>query len=96
MPLTAIAFNKGLFGDFGQYIVAIGLLLLPSQRQFLGAITGVEATYLFGEICELLPHRLCSRVLWLPSLILQLSGPCWYCDCADTAEFDWNFLLRKT
>ena len=25
-PLTAIAFNKGLFGDFGQYIVAIGLV----------------------------------------------------------------------
>ncbi|PTB88988.1 sodium:alanine symporter family protein, partial [Marivirga lumbricoides] len=26
-PLTALAFNRGFFGDYGQYIVAIGLLL---------------------------------------------------------------------
>ena len=37
--LTTIAFTRGWFGDFGQYIVSVGLLLLHSQPQLRGHIT---------------------------------------------------------
>ena len=48
-PLTAIAFNKGLFGDYGQYIVAIGLLLFAfSTAISLSYYGGRSVTYLFG------------------------------------------------
>ena len=48
-PLTAIAFNKGLFGDFGQYIVAIGLLLFAFSTAISWSYYGGRSvTYLFG------------------------------------------------
>ncbi len=38
VPLTTQAFTRGLFGDFGQYIVSIGLMLLLFPRQSPGPI----------------------------------------------------------
>lgn len=48
-PLTAIAFNKGIFGDYGQYIVAIGLLLFAFSTAISWSYYGGRSvTYLFG------------------------------------------------
>jgi AGCS family alanine or glycine:cation symporter len=48
-PLTAIAFNRGLFGDFGQYIVAIGLLLFAFSTAISWSYYGGRSvTYLLG------------------------------------------------
>jgi AGCS family alanine or glycine:cation symporter len=48
-PLTAIAFNNGLFGDYGQYIVAIGLLLFAFSTAISWSYYGGRSvTYLFG------------------------------------------------
>lgn len=48
-PLTALAFKKGFFGDFGQYIVAIGLLLFAFSTAISWSYYGDRAmTYLWG------------------------------------------------
>lgn len=48
-PLTALAFNKGIFGDYGQYIVAIGLLLFAFSTAISWSYYGGRSvTYLFG------------------------------------------------
>ncbi|MEY2963983.1 MAG: hypothetical protein RL754_1244, partial [Bacteroidota bacterium] len=48
-PLTALAFNKGLFGDYGQFIVAIGLLLFAFSTAISWSYYGGRSvTYLFG------------------------------------------------
>jgi AGCS family alanine or glycine:cation symporter len=48
-PLTAIAFKRGFFGDWGQYIVAIGLLLFAFSTAISWSYYGDRAmTYLFG------------------------------------------------
>ncbi|WP_296622474.1 sodium:alanine symporter family protein [Marivirga sp.] len=48
-PLTAIAFNRGFFGDWGQYIVSIGLLLFAFSTAISWSYYGDRAmTYLFG------------------------------------------------
>ncbi|MBK6264544.1 amino acid carrier protein [Marivirga sp. S37H4] len=48
-PLTALAFNQGYFGDWGQYIVAIGLLLFAFSTAISWSYYGDRAmTYLFG------------------------------------------------
>jgi alanine or glycine:cation symporter, AGCS family len=48
-PLTTIAFQKGYFGDFGQYIVSIGLLLFAFSTAISWSYYGDRAmTYLFG------------------------------------------------
>ena len=48
-PLTAIAFTKGFFGDYGQYIVSIGLLLFAFSTAISWSYYGDRAmTFLFG------------------------------------------------
>lgn len=48
-PLTAIAFNRGFFGDYGQYIVSIGLLLFAFSTAISWSYYGDRAmTFLFG------------------------------------------------
>ena len=48
-PLTTEAFKRGVFGDFGQYIVAIGLLLFAFSTAISWSYYGDRAvTYLFG------------------------------------------------
>ncbi|MBN1252495.1 MAG: amino acid carrier protein [Bacteroidales bacterium] len=48
-PLTTIAFSKSFLGDYGQYIVAIGLLLFAFSTAISWSYYGDRAiTYLFG------------------------------------------------
>ena len=48
-PLTAIAFTRSFFGDFGQYIVSIGLLLFAFSTAISWSYYGDRAmTFLFG------------------------------------------------
>jgi AGCS family alanine or glycine:cation symporter len=45
-----LAFNKGLFGNYGQYIVAIGLLLFAFSTAISWSYYGDRAaTYLWGS-----------------------------------------------
>lgn len=49
-PLTAKAFTMGFFGDFGQYIVSIGLLLFAFSTAISWSYYGDRAlTYLIGQ-----------------------------------------------
>ncbi|WP_421893484.1 alanine/glycine:cation symporter family protein [Marinoscillum sp.] len=49
-PLTALAFNRGFFGDYGQYIVSIGLLLFAFSTAISWSYYGDRAmTFLFGS-----------------------------------------------
>jgi AGCS family alanine or glycine:cation symporter len=48
-PLTALAFSRGLFGDFGQYLVSIGLLLFAFSTAISWSYYGDRAvTYLWS------------------------------------------------
>ncbi len=48
--LTSKAFNKGFFGNYGEYIVSIGLLLFAFSTVITWAYYGDRCTaYLFGE-----------------------------------------------
>ena len=58
VQLTTIAFKKGLFGDWGQYIVTIGLLLFAFTTTIAWSYYGDRAiTYLFGS-SAVLPYRI--------------------------------------
>jgi len=49
-PLTAIAFKRGFFGDYGQFIVSIGLLLFAFSTAISWSYYGGRAiTFLFGS-----------------------------------------------
>lgn len=49
-PLTALAFNRGLFGNYGQYIVSIGLLLFAFSTAISWSYYGDRSvTFLFGS-----------------------------------------------
>ncbi|RKD90606.1 alanine/glycine:cation symporter family protein [Mangrovibacterium diazotrophicum] len=49
-PLTTIAFTKSWFGDFGKYIVAIGLLLFAFSTAISWSYYGDRAmTFMFGS-----------------------------------------------
>ena len=49
-PLTTIAFTKGLFGEYGQYIVSIGLLLFAFSTAISWSYYGDRAmTFLWGS-----------------------------------------------
>ena len=55
--LTTIAFTRGFFGDFGQYIVSIGLLLFAFSTAIAWSYYGDRAmTYLFGPK-SIMPYR---------------------------------------
>ncbi len=48
-PLTTVAFNEGFFGEYGQYIVSIGLLLFAFSTAISWSYYGGRATnFLFG------------------------------------------------
>jgi AGCS family alanine or glycine:cation symporter len=50
VPLTAIAFTKGWFGDYGQYIVSIGILLFAFSTAISWSYYGDRAmTFLWGS-----------------------------------------------
>ncbi|NDW22226.1 alanine/glycine:cation symporter family protein [Alteromonas hispanica] len=55
--LTTIAFTRGFFGDFGQYIVSIGLLLFAFSTAIAWSYYGDRAmTYLLGPR-SVMPYR---------------------------------------
>lgn len=57
VDLTTIAFTRGAFGDFGKYIVAIGLVLFAFSTAVAWSYYGDRAiTYLFG-VRGVLPYR---------------------------------------
>ena len=57
VPLTTEAFKKGILGDYGQYIVSIGLVLFAFSTAIAWSYYGDRAmTYLFGS-SSVLPYR---------------------------------------
>jgi len=57
VPLTTMAFTQGLFGDFGKYIVSIGLVLFAFSTAIAWSYYGDRAmTYLLGPK-SVLPYR---------------------------------------
>ena len=55
--LTTIAFTRGFFGDFGQYIVSIGLMLFAFSTAIAWSYYGDRAmTYLLGPR-SVMPYR---------------------------------------
>ena len=58
VPLTTQAFTMGLFGQYGQYIVSIGLMLFAFSTAIAWSYYGDRAmTYLFGTR-SVLPYRI--------------------------------------
>ena len=57
VPLTTMAYTKGLFGDFGKYIVSIGLMLFAFSTAIAWSYYGDRAmTYLLGPK-SVMPYR---------------------------------------
>ncbi len=57
VPLTTMAYTRGLFGEFGQYIVSIGLMLFAFSTAIAWSYYGDRAmTYLLGPK-SVLPYR---------------------------------------
>ncbi len=57
-PLSAEAFKRGLFGDWGQYIISIGLLLFAFSTAISWSYYGDRAvTYLIGQKW-VMPYRI--------------------------------------
>jgi AGCS family alanine or glycine:cation symporter len=57
VDLTTAAFSRGAFGDFGKYIVAVGLALFAFSTAVAWSYYGDRAmTYLFG-VKSVLPYR---------------------------------------
>jgi AGCS family alanine or glycine:cation symporter len=55
--LTAIAFTKGFFGEWGKYIVSVGLLLFAFSTAIAWSYYGDRAmTYLLGP-ASVMPYR---------------------------------------
>ena len=55
--LTTIAFTRGFFGEFGQYIVSIGLMLFAFSTAIAWSYYGDRAmTYLLGPR-SVMPYR---------------------------------------
>ena len=57
VPLTTEAFTRGFFGDYGQYIVSIGLMLFAFSTAIAWSYYGDRAmTYLLGPK-SVMPYR---------------------------------------
>lgn len=64
--LTTIAFTRGFFGEYGQYIVSIGLLLFAFSTAIAWSYYGDRAmTYLLGAR-SVMPYRVvyCAGFFW--------------------------------
>ena len=80
--LTSKAFNKGFFGNYGEYIVSIGLLLFAFSTVITWAYYGDRCSaYLFGE-----SSIIYFRILYIFAFFIAGSG------FLDT-EIIWNFAL---
>ena len=80
VPLTTVAFTRGFFGAFGQYIVAIGLMLFAFSTAIAWSYYGDRAmNYLFGPK-SVTPYRVVYVVAFF------------YAALADTTIV-WNLAL---
>ena len=80
VPLTTKAFTRGLFGEYGQYIVSVGLVLFAFSTVIAWSYYGDRAmTYLFGSK-SVLPYR-----------VIYIAG-FFYAALADTTLV-WNISL---
>ena len=80
VPLTTVAFTRGFFGNFGQYIVAVGLMLFAFSTAIAWSYYGDRAmTYLFGPK-SVTPYRVVYVVAFF------------YAALADTTVV-WNLAL---
>ena len=80
VPLTTEAFKKGILGDYGQYIVSVGLVLFAFSTAIAWSYYGDRAmTYLFGS-SSVLPYRIVYVVAFF------------YAALADTTLI-WNISL---
>ena len=80
VPLTTIAFTRGYFGDYGQYVVSIGLMLFAFSTAIAWSYYGDRAmTYLLGPK-SVMPYR-----------IVYVAG-FFYAAFADTTII-WNLAL---
>ncbi len=80
VPLTTIAFTRGYFGDYGQYVVSIGLMLFAFSTAIAWSYYGDRAmTYLLGPK-SVMPYR-----------IVYVAG-FFYAAYADTTII-WNLAL---
>ena len=80
VPLTTQAFKRGMFGEYGQYIVSIGLVLFAFSTAIAWSYYGDRAmTYLFGS-SSVLPYRIVYVVAFF------------YAALADTTLI-WNISL---
>ncbi len=80
--LTSKAFNKGFFGNYGEFIVSIGLLLFAFSTMITWSYYGDRCTlYLFGS-----KALIYYRILYLFAMFIAGSG------LIDT-EVIWNFAL---
>jgi AGCS family alanine or glycine:cation symporter len=73
VDLTTEAFTRGAFGDFGKYIVAIGLVLFAFTTAVAWSYYGDRAmTYLFGT-ASVLPYRVLYVVGFFVAAIADTS-----------------------
>jgi AGCS family alanine or glycine:cation symporter len=80
VPLTTVAFTRGYFGEYGQYVVSIGLMLFAFSTAIAWSYYGDRAmTYLLGPK-SVLPYR-----------IVYVAG-FFYAAFADTTII-WNLAL---
>ena len=80
VPLTTVAFTRGYFGDYGQYVVSIGLMLFAFSTAIAWSYYGDRAmTYLLGPK-SVMPYR-----------IVYVAG-FFYAAYADTTII-WNLAL---
>ena len=80
--LTSKAFNKGFFGNYGEYIVSIGLLLFAFSTVISWAYYGDRCSaYLFGD-----SSIIYYRIFYILAFFIAGSG---YID----TEIIWNFAL---
>ena len=80
--LTSKAFNKGFFGDYGEYIVTLGLLLFAFSTVVSWSYYGDRCTiYLFGK-----EYVFLYRIVYMSAFFIVGTG--WI----DT-EIIWNFAL---
>ncbi len=80
VPLTTVAFTRGYFGDYGQYVVSIGLMLFTFSTAIAWSYYGDRAmTYLLGPK-SVLPYR-----------VVYVAG-FFYAAFADTTII-WNLAL---
>ena len=80
VPLTTVAFTRGYFGEYGQYVVSVGLMLFAFSTAIAWSYYGDRAmTYLLGPK-SVLPYR-----------IVYVAG-FFYAAFADTTII-WNLAL---